>query len=55
MRWIFDKSVTDIEGLSKETLLTRTATGKSWDFGILDFLNTEQGVKLWNKVFPKIN
>lgn len=55
MRWLFDKSVTDIEGLSKETLATRTITGKDWDFGILDFLKTERGIKLWNKVFPQVD
>lgn len=54
MKWLADKSVTDIENLSKDTLLTKTITGKNWDFGILDYLQTEAGINLWNKVFPHI-
>lgn len=52
MAWDFDASVTEIEGLNKDTLLKKNHRGSSWNMGLERFLQSPAGAAVWNKVHP---
>ena len=52
MVWDKNASVTDIKGLTENTLWTRIKGGGKWDMGLNNYINTEEGQKMYHAVFP---
>ena len=53
MSWDFNKSVTEIVGLTQETLLTRLANGRPWDAGLSNYIMSPQGDETMRKIRPQ--
>lgn len=53
MKWDFDRSVTDIQGLNFASLVKRLHNQKKWDFGLNEFMNSPYGSGVWNIIHPQ--
>lgn len=52
MQWKTDVSVTDIQGLNKDTLWLKNHNGAAWDMGLQNYMNTAKGMELFAQVRP---
>jgi uncharacterized UPF0160 family protein len=55
MRWKLDASVTDIQGLNKDSLWKKNRSGSKWDMGLTNYLNTNRGMEVLLQVKPTVS
>lgn len=53
MSWDFEKSVTEISGLTQDTLLTKLQNGRPWDAGFASYITSEAGDAMMRKIKPQ--
>jgi uncharacterized UPF0160 family protein len=55
MRWRFDLSVVDMQGLNKDNLWLKHPNGSPWDMGLNNYVGTAEGIELFMAVHPGAN